>query len=223
MNKVIAVLALSLVSFASSFAGGFGGPPPFTNGSPLPTGVDGSYVGAVSGSNMSGVIAFQYSSGVQSGVVARNTWVIFYQGQVYRGVTDVAIADGRISGVLGTSTAAPVSRTNSSSSSNATAIVGPPNFNSTSSRIQSETIASLANPSGFFNAKLNNNSPTGSFKGTGMLEGVFSTTATATTTGSSSGTGIPTVTVTEGPNTTLTTQTISAPFRVNGVRARTGA
>lgn len=223
MSKVITVLALSLVSLSSSFAGGFGGPPPFRNGSPLPTGVNGAYVGAVSGSNMSGVIAFEYTAGVQSGVAARNTWVIFFEGQVYRGVTDVAIADGNISGILGTSTAAPVGRTNSSSSSNSTVIVGPPNFNSASTRTQSETLASLVNPSGFFNAKLNKNSPTGSFKGNGMLEGVFSTTATATTTGSSSGTGIPTVTVTEGPNTTVTTQTISAPFKVNGVRSRTGA
>jgi hypothetical protein len=41
------------------------GPPPFTNGSPLITGVDGSYQATARGKNLTGVFRFTYVNGSQ--------------------------------------------------------------------------------------------------------------------------------------------------------------
>ena len=42
------------------------GPPPFTNGSPLVSGVDGSYQATARGRNLTGVFRFTYANGVQT-------------------------------------------------------------------------------------------------------------------------------------------------------------
>ncbi len=210
--KPIALLLLAFTA-ATAQAGSFGGPPPFTNGSPLQSGVNGAYQASARGSNLSGVITFTYADGVQSFASATgNQWVIFYQGQVYSGTTDAAINDSNISGVLETSFTTPVTSTTST-----TTFTGTTTPLASSSRSESTTLAPLANPSGYFNAKLSTNSPTGSFKGNGVLAAVF--TKTVTFTGIDIGGGN---TQTTGPNTTITTEVINAAFKVKGVRATTG-
>jgi len=79
------------------------GPPPFTNGSPLVSGVDGSYQATVRGTNISGIIRFSYSGGNQTATVAGNAYAIFVEGQSYRGNVQAAINTDTIGGVLDTS------------------------------------------------------------------------------------------------------------------------
>ena len=100
MKTPLTILAvLSIV--APLHAGSFGGPPPFTNGSPLPSGTDGSYQASIRGKNLSGVVKFAQSNGTQS--ATGNTYAVFFQGLVYTGNTDVSIMNSKISGVLLTS------------------------------------------------------------------------------------------------------------------------
>ena len=64
-------LALSVIlsGATGAFAGSFGGPGPFRNGSPLPTGTDGTYNASFQGENLSGVFRFSINSGTQQGDV----------------------------------------------------------------------------------------------------------------------------------------------------------
>lgn len=80
-------------------AGSFG-PPPFSNGSPLVTGVDGSYQASARAQNVTGIFRFQYSGGRQTATNRENSWVFFVNGQVQRGAVTASIGEGKISGVL---------------------------------------------------------------------------------------------------------------------------
>ena len=189
MKTALSLLVL-LVTISFAHAGGLGGPPPFTNGSPLNTGVNGSYQASVRGDNLSGLITFNYTKGVQSTTLTANRWVIFFEGQVFAGNTTVNIMDGNISGILDASTTTPVAIVNSSSS---TSPAGS----------QSVTVTSTA-PGGFFTGDLDNNSTSGYFKGNGQLSSVI-TTVTAI--------------VQNGITTnSTTTEQVNAPFKVKGVR-----
>lgn len=95
------VLFASLLGVVTSFAGGFGGPPPFQNGSPLQSGIDGTYQASMSGTNLTGIIRFSYSNGIQTGSGAQNTWVAYVDGSVFRGTPDTTIGEGgALTGVL---------------------------------------------------------------------------------------------------------------------------
>jgi len=97
-------LASSLALFAvlsSAHAGGFGGPPPFTNGSPLTSGTDGSYQASARGNNTSGIIRFRMSGGNQT--FTGNDYIFFSEGLVFTGSTQASIMKNNISGILGTS------------------------------------------------------------------------------------------------------------------------
>jgi len=221
MKSAFSLLVL-IATIGLAHAGGFGGPPPFTNGSPLTTGVAGTYQASARGSNLSGVISFTYSGGVQT----NGSWVVFYEGQVYSGGNTVAINDGSIAGVLETATQTPVDRTfNDGSTTEYTVTTFSGSTTSTTNFTGFEgggtTTAALVNPSGYFNATLDNNSPTGSFNGKGELstviqiddgESTFDFTVTPLPLGS----------ITESSQTNAgdtTTQTVNAPFKVKGVRA----
>lgn len=104
MIKAAASL-LVLFAAATAQAGSFGGPPPFTNGSPLPTGDDGVYQASMRGKNLSGIFTFTYSSGAVSSSSANNYYV-FVNGQVYSGSVQASISTSSISGVLDTSSSA---------------------------------------------------------------------------------------------------------------------
>lgn len=107
MRFLSCTLIVSAAAIAQSLAGGFGGPAPFQNNSPLTTGIDGVYQASVSGSNTSGVISFTINDGSQPaptilGLGSTERWVIFHNGAVYRGPVHVNFVDKRITGVLDT-------------------------------------------------------------------------------------------------------------------------
>ncbi|MEI6073589.1 MAG: hypothetical protein WCS31_17520 [Verrucomicrobiae bacterium] len=152
MKSSIASL-LAIFTLATAHAGSFGGPPPFSNGSPLTSGISGSYQASARGNNLSGVIRFSYIDQVQTSrdpTSTGNYWAIFYEGQLYKGITEAAIDDSEITGVL--------SRT--------TGLVSPAASNGSTL----STVIQGQNLSGYFNAKMAKNSPTGSFKGTGEVQ-----------------------------------------------------
>ena len=97
-------LLCSLLAFgvaSSAVAGSFGGPPPFTNLSPLQSGNDGSYQAIARGTNLTGIIRFAYQNGVQSPIASANTYVFFVNGVVTTGSSTVAINGKELAGVLG--------------------------------------------------------------------------------------------------------------------------
>lgn len=97
---VLSAFALLAVATASQ-AGSFGGPPPFTDLSPLQSGIDGSYQATCRGDNLIGVLRFAYQNGVQSGIGSANTYNFFVEGQVVTGGVTVSITGKDIAGVLG--------------------------------------------------------------------------------------------------------------------------
>jgi len=99
------VYALIFLVVSMTFAKASAGPPPFTNGSPLVSGVDGSYQATVRGTNLSGIIRFSYLSGNQTTTTAANSYAIFVDGQAYSGDVQAAINTDNVGGVLETSTA----------------------------------------------------------------------------------------------------------------------
>ncbi len=104
--------SLALIAAVSSLqAGGFGGPPPFTNGSPLISGVDGSYQANAHASNTTGVIRFSYSNNNQTSTLAGNSYVIFSEGLTFSGPVVANITTNRITGVLNRNTSAGFSNT----------------------------------------------------------------------------------------------------------------
>lgn len=155
MKKAAATLLVTFLA-ATAHAGSFGGPPPFTNGSPLPSGVDGSYQATARGSNLAGVFRFTYAGGSQTSDPELNTtgsfvdpyndYVFFVQGIAYRGPVQANLNDGTIGGVLDNGGA------------------NIPSFDS-SAGVPGPLINTFM--SGFFNGSGDNNSPFFAFKGTG--------------------------------------------------------
>lgn len=91
---------IAALSSSSVLAGGFGGPGPFRNDSPLPTGVDGIYQASARATNLTGVISFGIANGAQSTRSSENFYTIFNNGTVFRGSTEVNIEGSNISGIL---------------------------------------------------------------------------------------------------------------------------
>lgn len=142
-----------IVSAASVNAGSFGGPPPFTNGSPLPTGTDGKYQAVGTGTNLTGLFAFEISGGTQTSTSANNSWVFFVDGNVLTGGTQANISEGKVAGVLDPS--ATTNFTNADGTLNGSvAYIVPGNA-----------------ASGFFKGDINLNSPVAAFSGSGKLTG----------------------------------------------------
>jgi len=130
-------LLILIATIGLAHAGGFGGPPPFTNGSPLQSGVDGSYSANVTASNTVGVIRFTYENNIQTSSFVGNSYTIFSEGLVFTGPNQVNILDTSIAGVLERDT---------------------------------EQAFSNTRMTGNFTATLDQNSPSGSFKGKGFLQ-----------------------------------------------------
>lgn len=165
MKTAASLFATALLfSILSASAGGFGGPGPFRNNSPLPTGTDGTYNASLRGANLSGVFRFTISNGSQGGdlivppavggrvsagtYTRPNTWVAFYQGNVVRGLTDAAIVENKVSGTLD-----PLLPT---VSQGITTGAG-------------QTAGASLLDGGFFTGSIVQNSPTGSMKGRGQF------------------------------------------------------
>ena len=112
--KIAAASLLLLLAALSAQAGSFAGPPPFTNGSPLVSGVDGMYQATARGKNLTGVFRFTYANGSQTSnpqlptgdtvssllTDPYNDYVFFVEGLVYRGLVQANINTSSIAGVL---------------------------------------------------------------------------------------------------------------------------
>ena len=141
---------LAIFAAATAHAGSFGGPPPFSNGSPLVTGVDGSYQATARAENVSGVFRFQYSGGTQTASTTKNSWVFFAGGQVQRGSVTASLDNSSLTGVLDSVAAASSTGTNGSPT------------------LPIVLLNSGNSASGEFRGKMN---PNGSFSGSGNIEG----------------------------------------------------
>jgi len=159
MKTVLSLLAVfATIGFAQ--AGGFGGPPPFTNGSPLISGVDGSYQATARAENLSGVFRFTYNGGRQTSSPTRptgnsianlvsdpyNDYVFFAEGLVYRGLVQANINTSQISGVFDNGSA------------------NVPVYGGTTTGLG---INGFMN--GFFNGKMDQQSPYAAFSGKGEV------------------------------------------------------
>ncbi len=186
-----------LATFAavSAHAGSFGGPAPFSNGSSLVTGVDGSYQASTRGTNVSGIIRFQYSSGVQTSSTTANDWIFFINGQVQRGSTVANINNNKVDGVLDSVTAASTTNSNGS-------LTLPIIF-----------ISANSEASGYFRGKMSGN---GDFSGSGELQA--SPASTSQITAISQDTN-GTIVLTNATYTNAAGTLSNTPFKFRGVRA----
>jgi hypothetical protein len=101
MYPPLLVVVLSLAATAVSYAGSFGGPGPWSDQSPLQSGIDGSYQATARGVNLTGVFRFAYQNNVQSPVSTANQYSFFVNGQVVTGGVTAAINGKNLAGVLG--------------------------------------------------------------------------------------------------------------------------
>lgn len=159
MKTVFSLLAVfATIGFAQ--AGGFGGPPPFTNGSPLIQGVDGSYQASARATNLTGVFRFTYSGGRQTSAPVLptgdsvtnlitdpyNDYVFFVEGLTYRGLVQANINTDQISGVFDNGSA------------------NVPVYGGTT-----DGMGVLAFMAGYFNGTMDQQSPYASFSGKGEV------------------------------------------------------
>jgi hypothetical protein len=149
MKTFLLSITFALLAF-DCYAGNFG-PAPFRNGSPLVTGVDGTYQATARSQNVTGIFRFAYSGGIQTANVRQNSWIFFVNGQVIRGAVEAALDDSSLTGTLDSA----VNGGTTDSNGNVTL----PIF-----------IFSGANSgAGSFQGNLNVKSPNGAFSGTGEL------------------------------------------------------
>ena len=199
MKRTIASL-LAIFAAATAHAGSFGGPPPFSNGSPLVTGVDGSYQAVARSTNLTGIIRFQYAGGSQTAAALKNSWVFFVNGQTQHGTVTAAIDRENIAGVLDVN--------NVSVATNANGSLSLPIV------IQSQSASSI----GYFNGKLSLNESSGAISGSGQIMPSLPQTNTfvliSTNAAGLEGFSIP---ITNGSGTSTPTD-----FKFSGVRTFTG-
>ena len=183
--KILA--ALLVLVLASQYLHASAGSPPFTNGSPLVSGVDGKYQATARGKNLTGVFRFTYANGSQTSspqlptgnsvpdllTDPYNDYVFFVRGQVYRGLVQANINVGSVAGVLDNGAAglfnggslSPSSSTTASSTASPTATPTP----QTTSSTQTSAVNNQFFMSGFFNGRIDQNSPFACFSGRGEV------------------------------------------------------
>lgn len=153
--RLLCLLATFVASMVNVHAGSFGGPPPFTNGSPLPTGVTGTYQASARGSGISGLILFSYNDNGNPSATGLNNYIFFVEGTIVSGGVQAAIMTNRLSGILETPAVPNV----------------PP------------TLVNFDSLGGYFSGKFNTNSPVYSFKGKGVLQTYVQTSVAGTMNG----------------------------------------
>jgi hypothetical protein len=191
--KILA--ALLVLVLASQYLHASAGSPPFKNGSPLVSGVDGKYQATARGKNLTGVFRFTYANGSQTSspqlptgnsvpdllTDPYNDYVFFVEGQVYRGLVQANINVGSVAGVLdngaaglfnggslspsSTTTAAPTASPTASPTATPTASPTP----QTTSLTQTSAVNNQLFMSGFFNGCIDQNSPFACFSGRGEV------------------------------------------------------
>jgi hypothetical protein len=157
---LLLLVSLSFLPFTAN-AGNMFGPAPFRNGSPLVTGVDGTYQATASDTNIIGIFRFQYSAGSQTSNLTKNSWIFFREGRVMKGTVEAAIDGSSLSGILAQQAAQTAST----------------NTNATFPLILT---TSTSDSVGNFNGKLNLKSPSGAFSGSGVLQSAAGAITTTT-------------------------------------------
>lgn len=151
MKTLSLLVATLFFSTIASHAGNMFGPAPFRNGSPLVTGVDGTYQATARSENVTGIFRFAYSGGSQTANARQNSWVFFVNGQVLRGTVEAALDNSSLSGILDSESSGITRDSNGA--------VTLPIY-----------IFSGANSAaGSFQGNLNLKSPSGAFSGAGQL------------------------------------------------------
>ena len=99
---LIATIGLARAGSFQPAALAMAGPPPFTNESPLLSGMDGTYQAVASGVNLTGVFSFVISGGIQTSDQSAtiNGWVFFVDGNIFQGSVVAAISQTTVAGVL---------------------------------------------------------------------------------------------------------------------------
>ena len=183
--------ALLILIVASEYLHASAGPPPFTNGSPLVSGVDGSYQATARGRNLTGVFRFNYAAGRQTsnpqlptGTVASlltdpyNDYVFFVEGRVYRGLVQANINVDSIAGVLdngganvpnfgGESSSAPTP--SASATASPSPGTSPSPTPSTPQTVTQTSLQLFSFMNGFFHGTIDQTSPYASFHGKGEV------------------------------------------------------
>jgi hypothetical protein len=187
MKAALSLLAL-IATINLARAGAFDGPPPFTNGSPLQSGTDGTYQAIAEGRNLTGVFSFVISGGIQTSDQSPiiNGWVFFVDGNIFQGSVVAAISEDDVAGVLngeGISQGIPTGTNGTVTLPTAFIIPGD-------------------TASGEFSGSISLNSPLAVFEGKGSLQGtpgrvdqlVFVTDPTTTRIETTDGTTVTTTT-----------------------------
>jgi hypothetical protein len=153
--KALGVFPLVLLALAlPANAGNMFGPPPFRNGSPLVSGVDGAYQATARAENVTGIFRFAYSGGSQTANPRQNSWIFFVGGQVFRGNVQANINESSIDGILD-------SEISSATTNNDGSVTLPYVY-----------INRDENAAGTFSGKLQLKSPSGAFDGQGVFQGL---------------------------------------------------
>lgn len=150
--RSLCLAAAFAATLANVHAGSFGGPPPFTNGSPLQSGVAGTYQASARGSGLSGLILFSYNSSGNPSSTGLNDYIFFVEGTIVSGGVQAAIMTDTLSGVLETPSVPNV----------------PP------------SLVNFDSLGGYFNGKFDTHSSTYSFKGKGVLQTYIQTSVAGT-------------------------------------------
>jgi hypothetical protein len=130
------------------------GPAPFRNGSPLTSGTDGIYQAVATAPNLTGVFSWAISSGSQTATAKDNKWIFFVDGQVITGATVANVSEGKISGILDSST-----QTSFPTSANGTV------------ELPIVFIIPGSAGAGTFQGNINLKSPVAAFNGEGIMQG----------------------------------------------------
>jgi len=158
MNRTLLICLYIAIVAPVSYAGNFG-PAPFRNGSPLVSGVDGTYQATARAENLTGIFRFAYSGGSQTQADNQNSWIFFVNGQVQRGQVVASINQSSLNGILDP---------NSIRTTNESGTISLPYV-----FISQNNLAA-----GEFEGKLQLKSPSGAFSGSGLMRGLNATTNT---------------------------------------------
>lgn len=148
LSAFVSIVTLGVISVQ---AGNMFGPAPFRNGSPLVSGVDGTYQATATATNATGIFRFAYAGGSQTGNSQQNSWIFFINGQIQRGNVQAAINQSSLNGVLDSASSL------NSISNNPTLPLFLLSGGSTAS-------------AGTFSGTINLKNPNGSFSGSGRLQ-----------------------------------------------------
>ena len=153
MKKFLFLFTLLGLSSMGAHAGNMFGPGPFRNGSPLVSGVDGTYQATARAENVTGVFRFAYSGGSQTSNQLQNSWIFFVDGQIQRGGVVASIDNSSLNGILDSQGLVSVSTNQTNNSIDLPYVIINQNNSS----------------AGTFRGKFNLKNPNGAFNGSGIL------------------------------------------------------